>query len=146
MKHTEKTNRYYDDSINSRYNNINSKHTININFIDHIPLKDLILKSPVELFTIRKQCLIDYELSKYRKNWICNIIEMKYNNINDLLERAKEYFKYIDKYKIGKVNKVSYFIKDEDNIIKVEFIRNDNSKDITDIRLSMVTNNGENNE
>lgn len=138
MKYINNNNKY-------RYKHNNN---IDVSYIDHIPIKDLITKSPIELFSIRKQCLIDFEISKYRKNWICNVIEMKYReDINNLLEKAKKYFECIDKYNISNyINKVPYFIKDNDTIIQVEFIRNNNNKDSTtiDIKLSIVKDEGRN--
>lgn len=55
-----------DNTINDNNKSINSPKDV-----DHIPLKDLIFRSPSELFSLRKQCLIDYETSKCRKNWLC---------------------------------------------------------------------------
>lgn len=58
MKYINNNNRY-------RYK---CNNNIDVSYIDHIPIKDLINKSPIELFNTRKQCLIDYEIYKYRKN------------------------------------------------------------------------------
>ncbi|GHU26716.1 hypothetical protein FACS1894152_1890 [Bacilli bacterium] len=104
--------------------------------VDNISAKELMAKSARELFLLEDRISLDYDRSKYRKEWLEGIIKLKYRDvINDLLEETRNYFSgetirkessttnHILKTSFIGNNKVVYYVKDNESIVRLEFIK-----------------------
>ncbi|MDR2077561.1 MAG: hypothetical protein LBP39_01185, partial [Rickettsiales bacterium] len=85
-------------SKNKKYN-YSGGETARINLslddLERLPLRDLISKSPGELFALQKLISRDFGRARSRREWLRNIIELKYQGILEKLRRkATEHFKH----------------------------------------------------
>ncbi|GHU28820.1 hypothetical protein FACS1894152_6860 [Bacilli bacterium] len=79
---------------------------------------------------------MDYDRSKYRKEWLEGIIKLKYRDIiNGLLEETRNYFSgdtirkesnvsnHVLKTSFIGNNKVVYYVKDGESILRLDFVK-----------------------
>lgn len=127
---SQKENSQMDNSQkDSNPKNIKEQREINLDILDKTTIAELLTFTAEELFTLREQARVDFEKSRYRKQWIDGVIELKYKaTVNDFYKIAKEYLesepvKGMDKYN---KDKTTFEIVDPDNIenrIEVKFYR-----------------------
>lgn len=102
---------------------------LNLDILDRTPISKLLTYTAEELFTLKEQARVDFEKSKYRKQWIDGVIELKYKTtINDFYKTAQDYFSSEPIKEMDSFNRelTTFEIADPDNPnnrIEVEFYR-----------------------
>jgi hypothetical protein len=118
-----------DRKYNQHIRNNDAVASLSPEDLDSLPLRILISKSPAELFSLRKIIINDYDRVRSRREWLKNIIELKYRNvIEELRRKVREYLR--DPFG---GNRIHYFLKDGNFRIKLEFLRLNNSKIILEL-------------